>query len=41
MNNQNYTEIIIGNKTDLLHFREVTAEEVQKWKVGKRIGLFF
>jgi hypothetical protein len=31
VNSQNYTEMIIGNKSDLLHFREVNSEEVQKW----------
>lgn len=33
--------MIIGNKSDLLHFREVNSEEVQKWAMLKRIRLFF
>lgn len=33
--------MIIGNKSDLLHFREVNSEEVQKWAMQKRIRLFF
>ena len=30
MNSQNFTEMVLGNKTDLYHFKEIKTEEAQK-----------
>lgn len=33
--------MLVGNKTDLVNFKEVDIEEVRKWAMHKRIRLFY
>ena len=37
INTQSFTEILIGNKIDLINFREVPSENAQKWAIRNRI----
>lgn len=41
INTQNFTEMLIGNKIDLMNFREVSPENCQKWAILNRIELYF
>lgn len=40
-NNQNFVEMVIGNKKDLVNFREVSENEGRKWARSKNIELFY